>query len=73
MRGPRSTKPTAAQARTIHAICIDRRYAIDARQAPGLDPVTGAYRLSLQPKLPSERPLVLLIHQSGSYTREEGQ
>jgi hypothetical protein len=73
MRGPRYSKPTAAQARTINAICIARGYEIDAREAPVLDPVSGAYRLSLQRKLPSERPLVLLIHQSGSYMREERQ
>ena len=42
-------------------------------QAEGVDPVTGAYRLSLRRKLPSERSLILLIHPSGSYTREESQ
>jgi hypothetical protein len=73
MRGPRHSKPTPAQVRTIHAICVDRGYAIDASEVPGVDPVTGAYRLSLQRKLPSERSLILLIHQSGSYTREESQ
>jgi hypothetical protein len=73
MTGPRYSKPTPAQVRTIHAICSDRGYAIDAGEAPGVDPVTGAYRLSLQCQLPSERSLILLIQPSGSYTREESQ
>jgi hypothetical protein len=73
MSGRRHSEPTPAQMHTARAICVDRDYAIDASEVPVVDPVTGAYRISLQRKLPSERPLILLIHPSGSYTREEGQ